>query len=152
VDSLTGISNRAHFDELYARELRRAERYDTPVAVAMLDVNDFKRINDTMGHLVGDRALQAVATVIRSNVRATDLVARYGGDEFVVLMPETTEAGARTVIERVTDALARFNASESFPVALALAIGLGTTETSRDPLAVADGLMFEDKRAQKVGR
>lgn len=151
-DSLTGASNRAHFEEGCARELRRAERYPTVVSVAMLDIDDFKRINDTFGHQVGDQALQAVGTVLRGNVRATDLVARYGGDEFVILMPDTSAAGAQTVLDRIGDALEGFNALGSLPFPLRLSVGLGTSDRDSDPLGTADRLMYDEKRAKKAGR
>jgi diguanylate cyclase (GGDEF)-like protein len=89
-DSLTGLYNRRFMQEALALELHRAERTRLPVGLVMLDVDGFKRINDTYGHAAGDSVLQAISTLLQSKVRASDLLCRYGGDEFVVVMPETS--------------------------------------------------------------
>ena len=88
-DRLTGLYNRWLFDDLFAVEASRAKRYGRPLSVMMLDVDHFKRLNDTYGHLQGDEVLLGVSAVVRRNVRALETVARYGGEEFVVLLPET---------------------------------------------------------------
>ena len=101
-DPLTGCFNRRSFDERIAREIERAERYGRPLSVVFADIDHFKAINDSHGHLVGDRVLQAVAESFRSGVRVdVDWVARYGGEEFVIVMPETTEGSAVASAERL---------------------------------------------------
>ncbi len=98
-DSLTGLYNRRHFNQLAEIEISRAIRHTRPLSVMMLDIDFFKRVNDTYGHTSGDMVLRMVAKTLRERLRATDIPARYGGEEFIVLLPETTAAGAATVAE-----------------------------------------------------
>ena len=100
-DTLTGLCNRRRFNELLEQEATRARRYHTPLSLIMFDLDYFKNINDTYGHAVGDQVLQAVANVIRANVRATDWVGRWGGEEFMVLCPEATEKDAVGTAEKL---------------------------------------------------
>jgi diguanylate cyclase (GGDEF)-like protein len=101
-DGLTGIPNRRMFDELFAREWRRCERMKKPIALVMLDIDNFKLFNDQYGHQAGDDCLRAVAgQVVRGAPRASDLAARYGGEEFVLVLGETNADGARWVAENV---------------------------------------------------
>ena len=88
-DRLTGLFNRGYLDENIVAEVSRAERYSHPLAIAMIDIDHFKRFNDTHGHAAGDLALQVIAQTIRRSFRLSDVVARYGGEEFVVVLPET---------------------------------------------------------------
>ena len=105
-DELTGSMNRRQFLETATRELKRACRHKSALSVAVLDIDHFKQINDTYGHAAGDRVLQSLAQVCRSSIREIDLFARFGGDEFVMLMPETSPAMAIKVVERVRLAVA----------------------------------------------
>jgi diguanylate cyclase (GGDEF)-like protein/PAS domain S-box-containing protein len=95
-DSLTDLYNRRHFMELARKEFRRAKRYQTPISVIMLDIDHFKQVNDTYGHAVGDEVLQAVAQTCKDNLRTTDEIGRYGGEEFVIILPETTAQNNKT--------------------------------------------------------
>ncbi len=104
-DSLTGIWNRRHFMYLAKRELYRTRRYGGELALMMIDLDHFKRINDTYGHAVGDRALKMVATIGRSTLRRIDIFARYGGEEFVIALPETTLEQALQAAERLRQTL-----------------------------------------------
>ncbi|MBN1666754.1 MAG: diguanylate cyclase [Anaerolineales bacterium] len=89
IDSLTGLFTRRHFMELAHQEFKRSQRYGLPISAIMLDIDDFKTINDTYGHLIGDQVLQLVAAACKQNIRAADLIGRFGGEEFVILLPET---------------------------------------------------------------
>lgn len=100
-DSLTGLYNRRHFNKLAEDEIARAFRYSRPLSVIMFDIDFFKRVNDTFGHIAGDQVLKTVAVVTKEQVRATDKIARYGGEEFIVLLPETSAEEAVVVAERM---------------------------------------------------
>jgi diguanylate cyclase (GGDEF)-like protein len=104
-DVLTGVANRRHFIEVFAREFDRAKRYGTPLACVLLDLDHFKQINDRFGHLVGDRVIVAAAEAFGRSLRAHDALARWGGEEFVVLLPQTDLAGAESVAERCRSSL-----------------------------------------------
>lgn len=105
-DELTGLANRRHILELAQNELQRARRYRRSLSVLMLDIDNFKRINDTYGHAVGDRALRAFADSCRIIIRNADLIGRLGGEEFIVLMPETPQQAAVEAADRLRIAVA----------------------------------------------
>lgn len=105
-DSLTGLFNRRHFFELAELELAKAQRYRHPITAIMLDLDKFKQINDTYGHVVGDRVLQVAGQCIQTNIREVDIAGRYGGEEFAVLLPHTTLADSREAVERLRAQLA----------------------------------------------
>jgi diguanylate cyclase (GGDEF)-like protein len=104
-DPLTGLYNRRYFEERLQEEFARARRYRAPLSLAMLDVDFFKRINDSYGHPFGDEVLRAVAQVTRARLREVDLLARYGGEELIALLPETSPADALRACERVREAI-----------------------------------------------
>ena len=105
-DMLTGLTNRHHFFTLAEREVERALRYRAPLSMLMIDLDYFKRVNDTLGHIAGDQVLIAVGQVIRSTLREVDLAGRYGGEEFAILLPETPAEKAINVAERLRSAIA----------------------------------------------
>ncbi len=100
-DALTGLHNRRHFENTADREFLRAARYKNPLTFAIVDIDYFKKINDTYGHLCGDKILKEVAFLINDSFRKTDMVFRYGGEEFVIILTETDEQGARIPLERL---------------------------------------------------
>lgn len=104
-DPLTGLVNRRWLDEVLARELARCERYGAPLSVILADLDHFKAVNDTYGHTVGDQVLQSAAEAMREAVRMTDVVGRYGGEEFLVVLPNTRGEQALVLAERLRDAL-----------------------------------------------
>jgi diguanylate cyclase (GGDEF)-like protein len=106
VDGLTGLFVRRYFDARIAEELERARRYGAPFSVVMMDIDDFKRLNDTHGHLAGDRVLREVATIVRDQMRGVDTAARYGGEEFAVVLPRTEKVAAYNLAERIRAAIA----------------------------------------------
>jgi diguanylate cyclase (GGDEF)-like protein len=126
-DPLTGALNRRHFMELMTREQRRADRYSTTYSILMIDIDHFKRVNDTYGHQVGDQAIQAMADACKRIVRPTDLVARYGGEEFIVTLTHTDQAGALRVAERLREGVAEIAVpTEKGALSFTISIGLST--------------------------
>ena len=107
-DGLTGVLNRRSFDEAFGREVARAHRYDVPLSVVMMDLDHFKRVNDTHGHQGGDDVLRAFAGLASRVFRDADSLYRYGGEEFVALLPHTTALGARQAAERLRKGLRSF--------------------------------------------
>ena len=151
LDLLTGLSNRFAVEEILKMEIPRVKRYKHSIGVMIIDVNRFKEVNDRFGHVTGDRVLQGVADVLRHCTRESDVVARWGGDEFLILLLETKDM-ARVVKERIDAEVAERNLKSpllDFPVTLAVGAVDWTPEsgTGIDAiLAEADRLMYEDKR------
>jgi len=150
-DFLTGINNSRSFYELAGVEVKRVHRQNDLITIAYMDMDNFKAINDTMGHLEGDSLLQTAASIIKSNTRQTDITARLGGDEFAVLMPGTSEKDARTVLERIRKEI--FDAFRSRNWKASISIGAATCagrQCSVDTLVkAADYLMLEAKASGK---
>jgi len=150
-DPLTGVLNRYALEELLEREASRSVRYDHSIGFLMIDVNRFKEINDRFGHPMGDKVLQAMATLIQDNVRDADILVRYGGDEFLVILPETN-GETKLVKDRILAEVARRNKKNpllDFPVTLAIGSYHWSSESGRsieEALTEADKLMYEDKR------
>ncbi len=117
-DSLTGIPNRRALNDLLERELHRSDRYDTPFAFAILDLDDLKKINDTGGHSLGDLALKRFAQVLKKNARKGDIIARYAGDEFVLVMAQSDRRQAERGIERIMGELRRNGLASSIGVSM----------------------------------
>ncbi|HEV8613330.1 MAG TPA: GGDEF domain-containing protein, partial [Gemmatimonadales bacterium] len=151
-DPLTGLYNRAYFEEFLAAEVRRSQRYAKSFAVAMVDIDRFKNFNDSYGHAGGDEALKAVATVIRRGVRRSDLVARYGGEEMVLVMPETTLNQARVRLEAIRVAVAeeaiklpKRDERVRITVSAGVACWPADAENPDDLLHIADARLFHAK-------
>ncbi len=128
LDSLTGLYNQRVFHELLGREVARARRYGRRLSLIVLDLDDFKRINDRIGHLAGDRVLVDVASRLRACVRATDVACRVGGDEFAVILPESGQGDARRLAARIEAAVA----GEPIAKAGTLRISAGVAELSSE--------------------
>ncbi|MDQ4024485.1 MAG: GGDEF domain-containing protein [Actinomycetota bacterium] len=150
-DALTGVANNRAFADAAARTIASFRARALPVTVCYLDLDDFKRINDTHGHSGGDAALKAVATALQSSTRGDDVVARVGGDEFALLLPDTGSEGATTVLESLGDRVAAAGAG---PAGVAFSIGAATflVEPSSvdEMIGAADAMMYAAKRAGKA--
>ena len=124
-DALTGIYNRRKLQEVLDLEVKRAQRYNQKFGLLMMDIDHFKRINDTHGHLVGDEAIRHVAKRALATLRTTDVVARYGGEEFVVFLPGEDVTGAALAAERLREAVRQpFTAMSDIPLTLTISIGV----------------------------
>ena len=151
LDGLTRLLNKSHFDERLALELERAVRHGRPLAIAILDLDRFKAINDTMGHPAGDTVLAEAADRLRRMVRRTDLVARLGGDEFAVVLPETPPAEAMARVEELCKAVGG-SPIEIAQVAVTVTCSAGIAalpadgSTASDLVAVADRRLLDAKR------
>lgn len=125
-DDLTGAYNRRHFFEIANNEITRVQRYGGTCAIAIMDFDNFKMVNDTFGHQVGDQALLQVSKTCMESIRENDVFARYGGDEFVFLFPETNQIQARDCLERVMDRIAEIVIHAEVDIHPKVSIGLYT--------------------------
>ena len=151
-DPLTGYYNHRFLHERLGEEVIRAQRARSPLSVLMLDLDDFKLVNDTFGHLFGDRVLTWTAELIRSTLRGSDIPARYGGDEFAIILPETDAVEARRAAERILEAFRDrpFIGEQRGPVPIGASIGVATFpadgRTGTDLIAAADRALYRVKR------
>ena len=150
VDVVTGLFNRRYFETQLEAEVERSRRQAQDLALLLIDIDDFKRVNDTRGHLEGDRTLREVADLLRAGVRIFDVCARYGGEEFVIVMPSTSALVARQVAERIRARVERGFAHQSPPVTVSIGVGLLGSATTADELVdVADRALISAKKAGK---
>lgn len=154
-DDLTKLHNARYLRQFLLNEIRRARRYGSSVAALFLDLDDFKRINDLHGHLVGSHVLMEMAAVILSSIRDTDAVARYGGDEFVIVLPDTGTELAGSVAERIREKIAGFQFTGGRRLKLSLTASFGVAafpqhaSSPQQLIACADTAMYEAKAARK---
>ncbi len=150
IDSLTGLPNREAYQQRINDELTRFQRYGSPLSLMICDIDHFKRINDSYGHLAGDKVLQLIARALEKNIRDTDFIARFGGEEFIILMPETTQEEAFIVAEKIRLLIAKspFNFRKE-RVAVTMSIGIAEFQENETPNSVferADQAMYQAKR------
>jgi diguanylate cyclase (GGDEF)-like protein len=153
-DSLTGCYNRRFFDEIERRELQRHQRYGSSLSVMFVDVNRFKRLNDTLGHATGDEVLRAIGAMLRRQVRSSDYVIRWGGDEFMLLLTCTMEQAQHKATE-LKEAFHADPATRDLPGGVGLSIGAAEVATDAENLAgairLADERMYQDKFKDRAG-
>ena len=150
-DGLTGISNRLNMDKSLLTEFERSIRYDSPLSMILLDVDNFKDVNDAYGHQKGDEILIAVASLLKKTCRANDIAARYGGEEFLMILPQSNAQGAFKIAERVREGIMKmsFTGNESN---FSVTISCGVAELDRDLIkstgqliAIADQALYDAK-------
>jgi diguanylate cyclase (GGDEF)-like protein/PAS domain S-box-containing protein len=156
-DSLTGLSNRHFFNKIIEREMAAIKRKDETVSFIMIDLDHFKEINDTLGHLAGDRILIEAANLIKNTVRKADLVFRFGGDEFLVLLTNTDCDKTTSMVTRLQEAVGIWNKdnAEAFGCSLSLSLGCAICEKECDihtAIKKADERMYQNKREKKHER
>lgn len=144
-DPLTGLCNRRGLEEALAGEFARRRRYSEVFSVAIIDIDQFKKINDSQGHLTGDRVIKAVAEELDREARESDVVARFGGEEFVIVMPQTDLAGAAISAERLRLKIAK-NCSNFAPVTVSMGIAVVTDDDDAEGLMTrADEALYQAK-------
>ena len=153
-DPLTGARNADYFRSTTDAEFLRSRRYGRPLSVAFIDLDDFKEVNDTLGHHIGDEVLVAIAASIAAGIRAEDVLGRVGGDEFALLLPEIGLTEARTLLERVAAGVAALAESRGWPVSISVGVtSLGDDVdemcSGQNLLQHADALMYGAKREAK---
>lgn len=155
-DPLTRLFNQRVFWELLEYEVGRATRHDTPFVLCVIDLDDFKRVNDTFGHALGDEYLKAISDLLMGEIRLGDILARYGGDEFVLILPESEITGALSFVERLRGKIAAFRLDPGDgrpPLDAAVSIGLAAfpnhAQNPQDLFTVADQMMYRAKQSGK---
>jgi len=152
-DQLTGSLNRRGLDDVFERETARADRRGTPLCIAMLDLDDFKRLNDTHGHLAGDGALRHLVRIVKDTIRSMDVIARFGGEEFLILLPETTvEAASQTMTRLQRELTKQFFLHDNEKVLITFSAGVALRLPNEDQAALvkrADKAMYEAKKTGK---
>ncbi len=151
-DPLTRIPNRRYLDEYMVREIARTRRYDRSLSLLMIDVDHFKRVNDTYGHVCGDAVLRDLAQVISNRLRQSEFLARYGGEEFALLLPETDVQGAALVAEQVRALVDGHDfccGDEVIPVTISVGVGAWTPSMTQasDLIEAADAKLYQAKHA-----
>jgi len=153
LDGLTGVYNRRSFDEIMRTEIRRSQRYGQDLTLIMIDIDYFKKVNDTYGHPAGDAVLKTVALRLRGALRDTDFVARYGGEEFAVVLPTTPHASGKVTAERLRASVAAQPIlAEDYAIPVTISLGLATAPPApsvEDLIKWADEALLEAKR---IGR
>jgi len=153
IDPLSGLYNRRYFHDRLEEELQRARRQRTPVAVLMIDIDDFKSINDRFGHMAGDTVIKGVSEILRRSVRKFDLCTRFGGEEFAIVMPGTGVDGAAGIAERIRQRIEAFQADERELSSLRVTASVGVSATvdlsPRELIVHADNALYAAKRAGK---
>ena len=154
IDPLTGLYNRHYLGSHLRTLVTRARDMDRPLSMVMIDIDHFKQVNDTYGHAAGDKVLRAIAERISHNVRGVDLAARFGGEEFVIVMPDTDLAAARQIAERLRKVIAADTYDTGRDnIAIPLTVSMGIASLNRDDmdgttvLARADDALYRAKRA-----
>jgi diguanylate cyclase (GGDEF)-like protein len=155
IDPVSGLFNRRYFYARLDEELQRAHRHALSVGLLMIDIDDFKSVNDTYGHLVGDAVLRTISDILRRSVRVFDVCTRFGGEEFAVVMPGSEAADAARIAERIRQRVQNYSSREpglaslKFTVSVGYAVSSPETSSPRDLISAADVALYQAKRTGK---
>ena len=152
-DYLTSALSSRFFYDLLQTEINRSERYKNPFTIAYIDLDNFKTINDELGHSIGDQVLRFVVNQVRKNLRKTDVIARLGGDEFALLMPETKQESAQVVLSKLQHDVLSGMQQSNWPVTLSIGVltCINAPHTTDEAINIVDDLMYSVKRGSKNG-
>jgi diguanylate cyclase len=152
-DQLTGSLNRRGLDDVFEREFARSERRNSPLCIALLDLDDFKRLNDTYGHTAGDEALIHLVRVVKDTLRTMDVIGRFGGEEFLIVLPDTPmEEAAQTVTRVQRELTKRIFMHNNEKLLITFSAGVALRKPGEEPTALiqrADAALYKAKRAGK---
>lgn len=152
-DPLTGIQNRAALENTLAREVQLSQRHDTPLALLMLDLDHFKNVNDTYGHITGDCVLKEFVSAVETEIRASDMLFRYGGEEFSVILTNTDQGGAYLLAERIRQAVENLHINcDSIPLRVTTSIGVGILDGEDDATSLMQRADMSLYKAKNTGR
>ncbi|AXH12267.1 diguanylate cyclase [Halarcobacter bivalviorum] len=150
-DQLTGLFNRQKFNEIFNKEIKRERRYENNLSLIIFDIDNFKNFNDDFGHNIGDEVLKVISKVVLNNIREHDTVARWGGEEFLVLLPQTDEIGAKNVAEKIRTAIEEYE-SEIIPRQITASFGVTRLKKDDDEISIlrkADEALYKAKAEGK---
>lgn len=151
IDPVTHVLNRRFLPGLLQGEIARAERNRRPLTLVMCDIDRFKQVNDTHGHVVGDEVLAETAAILKSCVRGSDFVVRYGGDEFLLVLSETDEPGASAVVARIREKMAEWDRSRELGISLSLGLYVHLTgQSAIEDVAEVDARLYGAKRSVRA--
>jgi len=149
IDPLTGLYNRRSFQRYLEKEIERSKRAGSILTLLMVDIDEFKHINDTYGHIAGDKVLKTVANLLTANVRKADIVARYGGDEFIVLMPDSPKSDAEKAKVRISETLVKRNREASIKINISVGIHESDGSDNSEILNIVDRSMYMEKNKKQ---
>jgi diguanylate cyclase (GGDEF)-like protein len=138
IDDLTQLYNRRYFFERFNQEMERAKRYQRPLSCIILDLDYFKQVNDTYGHLAGDQVLIDIAQILKKNCRQSDLAGRYGGEELIILLPETESTGAMIIAERIREMVEQHQTMDARGENIQVTVSMGVASLSGPELRTID--------------
>jgi two-component system, cell cycle response regulator len=150
-DKLTGLFNRNKFDEFYIKEVKRSKRYNTNLSVIIFDIDDFKMVNDTHGHQIGDVVLKEISQIMSMHIREQDIAVRWGGEEFLILLPHTNIDGAATVANKIKTNIEEYDFTElNLKITASFGVSeLGTDDTDESLILRTDKFLYEAKNSGK---
>lgn len=149
VDSMTGVLNHRAICEILSHEIERVERYHEPLCAMIIDIDDFKNVNDTFGHQFGDEVIQSVSNTMKNTLRETDSIGRYGGDEFLIVLPNTHIEDAKDVGHRLLDAISKIEYSRTCDVSISCGLVEHDDHSKRGMIQLADDALYQAKRSGK---